>query len=299
MSDNIVSRKSLFLQAVMLIVIGYLAFSIADLCSKKLQEDYNIHQVLGTSGTFGMVVTGLWLFARHGIASFVPANLVLHLFRAASVLGTAYFMVRSLQTLPLADFYGLVFVTPFIVMILAVLFLKEKVGVRRWAAALVGFAGILILAGPQFNHIGEGVICALLGAFFASINIVLLKKIGGSAPLPLYGFYAFAAMSIFNVVMLYATDAFRPYDAAHLPIFITHGPMVLFGLLCLSIGFAKAPESVVVAPFQYTQIIWGVLFGWIFYQTMPTVTTWVGLSLVIGAGLYSLRREYTRAHHLD
>lgn len=299
MSDNIVSRKSLFLQAVFLVVFGYLAFSVADLCAKKLQVDYNIHQVLATSGTFGMMVTGYWLLARHGIAAFLPANLVMHLLRALSVLGTAYFMVRSLQTLPLADFYGLIFMTPFFVMILAVLFLKENVGWRRWAAALVGFLGIIILAGPQFENIGEGVVCALLGAFFAAVNIVMLKKIGTGAPLPLYGFYAFAAMSIFNIVMLLVTGAFRPYDAAHFPVFITHGPMVLLGVLALSIGFAKAPESVVVAPFQYTQIIWGVFFGWAFYQVMPTMTTWVGLSLVIGAGLYSLWREYARAHHLD
>lgn len=299
MPNNIVSRKTLFLQAVLLVVFGYLAFSVADLCAKKLQADYNIHQVLATSGTFGMTVTGFWLLARHGIAAFLPANLGLHLLRALSVLGTAYFMVRSLKTLPLADFYGLIFMTPFFVMILAVMFLKENVGWRRWTAALVGFMGIVILAGPQFNNIGEGVICALLGAFFAAVNIVMLKRIGTGAPLPLYGFYAFAVMAIFNIAMLLATGAFRPYDAAHLPIFVTHGPMVLLGVLSLSIGFAKAPESVVVAPFQYTQIIWGVFFGWAFYQVMPTMTTWAGLSLVISAGLYSLWREYAHAHHLD
>ena len=299
MPDIIVSRKSLFLQAVLLVVFGYLAFSVADLCAKKLQESYNIHQVLGTSGFFGLTVTGTWLLTRHGIAAFFPTNLGMHLLRAASVAATAYFLVRSLQTLPLADFYGLIFITPFIVMILAVLFLQEHVGWRRWAAALVGFLGIIILAGPQFDNIGAGVVCALLGAFFAAVNIVMLKKIGSDAPLPLYGFYAFAMMAAFNVIMLFATESFRPYDTAHFPIFITHGPMVLLGLLCLSIGFAQAPESVVIAPFQYTQIIWGVFFGWAFYQVMPTMTTWVGLSLVIGAGLYSLWREYARAHHLD
>ncbi len=299
MPDNIVSRKSLFLQAVLLVVGGYLAFSIADLCSKILQETYNIHQLLATSGTFGSIVTGTWLLARYGVRAFLPSNVVMHLFRAASVVATAYFMVRSLQTLPLADFYGLIFITPFIVMVLAVPFLKESIGWRRWAAAMVGFTGILVLAGPQFNHIGEGVVCALLGAFFAAVNIVMLKKIGTGAPLPLYGFYAFAMMGSFNIAALLLNGAFLPYDAAHLPVFMVHGPMVLLGLLSISIGFAKAPESVVVAPFQYTQIIWGVFFGWAFYHAMPTATTWIGLSLVIGAGLYSLRREYARAHHLD
>lgn len=299
MSEKIALSKARLLHAIGFVILGYFAFSVADLCSKKLQEHYSIYQVLSVTSTFGLTTTGLWLFLKYGKSSFLPANLKLHLLRALAMLGAAYFMVRSLQTLPLADFYGIVFVTPFFVMILAIVFLGEQVGWRRWGAAIVGFLGIIILASPQFNHIGEGVICALLGAFCAAINIVMLKKLGANSPLPLYGFYAFSAIALFNVSMLLATDSFRPFGADHAPYFLIHGPFIILAILATSIGFAKAPSAAVVAPFQYTQIVWGVLFGWVFYQVMPTMTTWVGLSLIIGAGLYSLRREYARAHHLD
>ncbi len=299
MSDKIISRKVALLESIALVVFGYFAFSVADLCSKKLQESYSIYQVLGTSSSIGLIITSLWLFIGYGKRAFFPANLKLHLIRALMVLGTAYFMVRSLQTLPLADFYGIIFIVPFLVMILAVALLKETIGWRRWMAAVVGFLGIVVLAGPQFDHIGEGIVCALIGAFCAACNIIALRKIGAKGPVPLYGVYAFAAIAGFNLSMMVATGVFKPYAVEYLPYFLIHGPIVILGILGTSMGFAKAPEAVVVAPFQYTQIIWGVLFGWFFFQALPTANTWIGLALVIGAGLYSLWREYRRAHHLD
>jgi S-adenosylmethionine uptake transporter len=223
----------------------------------------------------------------------------MHLFRAILVLGSSNFMVKSLQTLPLADFYGITFIIPFFVMILAVVFLGETVGWRRCGAALVGFSGIIILARPQFDDIGEGVVYALLGAVCAAGNIVSLKKIGHDAPLPLYGFYVFLAFAAFNLFMMGASGSYKPFEAAYMPYFLIHGPVVILALLFISIGFAKAPEAVVVAPFQYTQIIWGVAFGWYFFGAMPTAATWAGLAMVIGAGLYSLWREYRIAHRLD
>lgn len=299
MSDNILSRKAALLESIALVMFGYFAYSVADLCSKKLQEAYSVYQILAVSGIIGLVITGVWLFLRYGAAAFFPANLKAHIVRALLVLATAYFMVRSLHTLPLADFYGIVFIIPFFVMILAVVFLNEKVGWRRCAAALVGFSGIVILASPQFDHIGEGVLCALLGALCAAGNIVMLRKIGHGAPIPLYGFYAFLAIAVFNVAVMAAHGFYTPFEAAYIPYFAVHGPVVVLGLLCLSIGFAKAPEAVVVAPFQYTQIIWGVAFGWFFFGAIPTMNTWAGLALIIGAGLYSLRREYRQAHQMD
>jgi len=299
MPNNILSRKARTFQAIALVIVGYFAYSVADLCSKILQEQYSIYQILGISSAFGLGVTGVWLYMRHGAASFFPVNLKLHLLRAFLVLGVAYFMVRSLNTLPLADFYGIVFITPFLVMIFAAILLKETVGWRRVMAAMVGFAGVIVLASPQFDHIGEGVVCALLGALCAALNMITLRKIGQGAPLPLYGFYVFAVTASFTLIAMMSTGTYEPITAHYLPYFLIHGPIIVLGVVCLSSGVSKSPETAIVAPFQYTQIIWGVLFGWIFFHVMPTQTTWAGLSMIIGAGLYSLWREYRHNHHLD
>lgn len=292
MNNPDVSYKARTLNAILLVTIGYFGFNIADLFSKILQDHYSIYQVLGTSSLIGLIIASLWLKKSHGWAAFLPENYKLHILRSVFITGTAYSMVASLKFLPLADFYGIVFIMPFIVMVLAIIVLKEKVGWRRWAAAGVAFVGILIIAGPQFDNIGMGVILALAGACFGAGNIITLRKIGHNSPLPFYVVYPFILMFVVSVICILATDTFTPIRMVDVPMFLAHGPVVVFAIIFTSMGFTKAPETSIVAPFHYTQIIWGVLFGWLFFETLPTTTTWAGLSLVVMAGLYSLWREY-------
>lgn len=296
MNPPLESRKRQTLTAIALIVGGYFCYSVADLCSKILQQTYTVYQILAISGVIGLVICSVWLAARYGFKSFVPSRLPLHLFRALCVTGTSFFMVSALKTLPLADFYGIAFIVPLLVKLLAVFLLKEKIGWRRWAASLVGFCGILLVAGPQFDHIGAGVVYCLLGAVCASLNIISLRRIGQSEPLPLYGFYPFLFISILNVAALIATDTYVPLKPETYGYLALHGPIVVAGLIWISLGFGKAPETAVVAPFLYTQILWGIGFGWFFFHALPGPATWAGLSLVIGAGLYSLWREYRTKH---
>ena len=123
MPNNSFSHKARLIEAIGLVLAGYFAYSVADLCSKKLLDVYSLYQILGVCGIVGLIITGVWLLACHGSGAFVPHNLKLHLFRALLVLGSSNFMVKSLQTLPLADFYGITFIVPFFVMILAIVFL--------------------------------------------------------------------------------------------------------------------------------------------------------------------------------
>lgn len=296
MSFESLPYKTRALHAIYLVTFGFLGYSVADLCSKTLQEYYNIYQVLSVSSIFGLILSGTWLLMRHGVSSFCPQKPFLHFFRSLAVLGTGYFMVRSLHTLPLADFYGIVFLMPFLGIILSVIFLKERVGIHRWAAVAVGFAGVIVLAGPQFNTIGEGVICAALGALCGATNMILVRKIGYGAPLPLYSFYPFLTIFTFMSSAMVATDSYVPFRMEDLPMFLIHGPVVFLAITLTSLGFSKAPETAVVAPFQYTQAIWGVVFGWLFFNALPTPTTWTGLAIIISAGLYTVWREYKRKH---
>jgi S-adenosylmethionine uptake transporter len=293
-----ISYKIRTFRAIFLVVAGYFCYNIADLCSKLLQNHYTLYQVLGTSSLLGLIITATWLFVAHGRSAFIPPNFKLHLLRSLTVMLTGYFMVSSLKTLPLADFYGIIFIMPFIVMVMAVLFLKEHVGWRRWSAAAVAFVGILIIAGPQFNNMGVGIVQAFLGAVCASVNIILLRRIKHGGPIAIYAFYPFIFIFAMSMTGLFLEGGPRPVQTSDIPLFLLHGPVVVVAITCVSIGFSKAPEAGVVAPFLYTQILWGVLFGWIFFEALPTATTWMGLTLVAAAGLYSLWREYKISHHL-
>ncbi len=298
MSPDYHNHRARTISAIILIVTGYFAYSVADLCAKMLQEHYSVYQVLSVSGSLGAIICGIWLYASHGWRAFFPTDLKLHLLRSIFVTGTAFFMVRALHTLPLADFYGIAFTMPFIVMILAIFLLNEKIGWRRWTATIIGFSGVLVLAGPQFHHIGEGFIFAITGALFASANIITLRKIGHGGPLAMYGFYPFLFIAIFHIVGMIITESYIPFQPSDFGIFVIYAPFIITGMITIAAGFSRAPETSVVAPFHYTQIFWGVGFGWLFFNTLPAATTYVGLAMIISANLYSLWREYWRKHHV-
>lgn len=296
MQTHIAQYKSHILQAVGLLILGFLGFSVADLCAKLLQEHYVIYQILAISGAFGMIVSAACLSLKHGWKVFFPHNLKLHLLRGVVILGTAFCMVSALKTLPLADFYGVVFLSPFIMLILTVIFLSEHVGWRRWIAVVIAFTGVIVLAGPQFNNFGEGFIYAALGALCSATSVILLRKIGRGGPTLLYVFYPSVFITVFCTIAMIVTDTMMPFQSGDAIYFALHGPAAMVGVLCTSLGYSRSPEASIVAPFMYTQIFWGILFGWLFFNATLTPTTAIGLVMIVGAGCYSIYRDYHRAH---
>lgn len=297
MHSELVAYRKLIVQAVGLIILGYFGFSVADLCAKLLQQNgYKVPQILFVSGMLGACFSGTWVFLRHGWRAFFPHNVHLHIIRGVLIFATAFLMVSGLKTLPLADFYGVTFLMPFVILIMSVLFLHERVGWRRWSAVAVGFVGVFVLAGPQFDHLGIGFVMTLVGVFFGSAGVILLRKFGPSTPLPLYGFYPSFFIGGLNGILMLVLGDYVPFRPEDLHLFAIHGPAAVMGVLAVSMGYARSPEVSIVAPFLYTQIIWGIFFGWYFFAVMPVNTTWMGLVLVIGAGCYSIWRDYQRAH---
>lgn len=296
MHSELHTYRKHILQAVGLLVLGFFGFSVADLCSKILQDHYKIYQILMISGGIGASVSTLWILSRYGWRAFFPKKFWLHIARGLVISGTAFCMVSALRTLPMADFYGVVFLSPFLTLILSVLFLKEHVGWRRWLAVAVAFCGVMVLAGPQFNNLGEGFAYAFVGACCSATSVILLRKIGHGAPMPLYSFFpSFFIFSVNGTAML-ATQTALPLRWEDALEFSFHGPAALLGVICTSLGYARSPEASIVAPFMYTQIFWGILFGWLVFHNDIAPSTALGLSMIIGAGCYSIWRDYQRAH---
>jgi drug/metabolite transporter (DMT)-like permease len=299
MQDDRISYKKRVFTSILFIIAGYFCYSITDLSNKILSEHYSAYQILTINGLEGLILCALWTAVKFGPRAFFPEEIGLHLLRGVFIAGLSFFVVLALKTLPLADFYGIAFTMPFMVMILATIFLKERAGLHRWLAAAVGFCGILILAGPQYGHFGTGLFYALGVPVCSALNTITLRKMKKKHPLPLYGFFPFLVITIFNFVMMAASNTYMPFQMGDAKWFLINGPLVVAGLIFLSLGFSRAPKAAMVAPFQYTQIIWGVLFGWIVFGDFPVMTTWIGLSIIIGAGLYSVWRENTDAKKID
>ena len=187
--------------------------------------------------------------------------------------------------------YAILFATPILVTALSAALLREEVGWRRWLAAILGFLGVLVMVRPDFATLGMGHLYAVLAALTGAGSLVTLKLIGGRET------SASILLAVFVAIMLTCA----PMLPGRLVLPEGHELLVLAlaGLLmgCGHAGLVVATRetaAVVVAPFQYTQMIWGVLFGVLLFGYRPDAFLFLGMGLVVASGLYTLWREVLR-----
>lgn len=295
-----------------LCVFGLFLFAVQDLVIKWFSGDYSVLQIVFIRGAVAVPV--VFLAARIAgrrikVRCARPGLLI-----TRGALGflsyLAYYM--ALAALPLVDVVTIVFAAPVLVTVMSAVVLKEPVGARRWSALAVGFAAIVIVVGPSgdFRHLAT--ILALLAAFtYASQN--LLTRVIGTNEEPwtviLYAMFAFIAGSVTaSLLVTFFAPVFLADPAADNPAlqFLLRPwsvPPPVDGLLMLFLGFNTAlafycmarayretPVSV-VAPFEYTYIIWAVLFGYLIWGETPRAATLFGIALLVGSGFYIFRRE--------
>jgi drug/metabolite transporter (DMT)-like permease len=205
----------------------------------------------------------------------------------AAVVGAVCSVVAFTQ-LPMAEAFALLFLLPGFVTILSVIFLKEPVGWRRWSAVVVGFIGVLIVLRPGFHELKIGHIAALGGGFAGAVTIVLLRHLGNSEKrTSLYGagligpLVGGLALSLPHLVM----------PTAHDVIFIvSYGLLSAAGNVLMMVSGRMAPASI-VAPTQYSQMLWGIGLGYgVFGDRLDEVMI-LGAVIIIGAGLFTFARE--------
>lgn len=204
----------------------------------------------------------------------------------AVISGMAGFYAFS--KLPLAQVYAILFATPLLVTILSIPFLGEKVGIHRWAAVIIGLTGVLIVVRPGVQTLQLGHFAAMLGACSGAIAAVLIRKLGPSErPVvlimwPMLGNFVVtgAALSV-------------NYEPMLLQDFALTGLIAAFGLAgsFLVIMAYRSAEAAVIAPMQYSQIIWATVYGWFLFDEKLDLPTMLGASVIIASGIYIVWRE--------
>ncbi len=291
--------QSLFRQNVTAICIALTAwffFSVTDAFTKSLTGTYPVVQLIGLSSLSGVLLSAGLIYFRHGWSGFLTPNWKLFIIRGLLVIIVSFFIVKALGMITLADFYGIVFMTPFLVTIMSVLLLKEKIGTHRIIAMVVGFIGVIILAGPRMDSVPLGLAYAFIGVIGGSLVTIIIRKIGRERVSTMFAFVPCLANALVYVPLMLVPGNFHmPESPLMLGIPLLMGVTAFIGFMCFSIGFTRATETAVVAPFHYSQMIWGVLFGWLLFGDVPTATTIIGSFIIFTAGLYMLWREYL--HH--
>jgi drug/metabolite transporter (DMT)-like permease len=206
---------------------------------------------------------------------------------------SAVLITYSFVTIPLAEAYCLVFLIPVLATILSVVVLKEEVSLTRWVLVVVSFLGVLLVVRPGFRELQLGHLTALLCALAAAVSLTVIRMISGAERrvtlFALPGLMTIAA----NLVGLLVIGASMP----SLPVFgllLVAGVLGGVGYLLQLKGVALAPASR-VAPMQYSQIIWALIYGALFFSEFPDAISLIGLVVVIGSGVTGIFADGARA----
>jgi drug/metabolite transporter (DMT)-like permease len=268
-------------------LLGVFLFCCNDALGKYLLATYSVGQMLFIRSVAAMLLLTPFIW-RAGIAPFRAAprpglQILRVLFSTAEV---AMFFV-AVSYLPLADTVTFYLAAPIFVTALSALFLGEQVGWRRWSAVLVGFAGVIITLRPSAATLSWPALIALAGSFFFSLLMIATRTLRGTADIVLTG-------GQIATTLLFATIA-APFGwiAPTWPHFCglaLLGVVAMIALFCVNRSLKLAPASVVV-PYQYTLIVWAILFGYLVFGDVPDALMLIGSVIIIAAGLYIFWRE--------
>lgn len=278
--------RSARLAGIALMVLSIFMFSFGDAMGKFLVGTYSVGQLLFLRACAALLLLSplVWKQRHHFLHLERPR---LQLFRVVlSTLEVAAFFLATVY-LPLADVITYYLAGPIFVTAMSAIFLDEKVGWRRWTAILIGFCGVLIALRPSAQTVSLPALIALGGSLSFATLMLITRSLRKTPDIVMASsqfvgtFLLGAALSAFHWV---------PPTSGSLVIFALAGCVSVTALFCVNRSLKLAPASVVV-PYQYSMIVWAVIFGFVVFGDVPSIATIVGASIIIGAGFYIYLRE--------
>ncbi len=263
-------------------------FATHDVVVKFLGGLYSPFQILFFSVLMGFPLVTLMLIGDRSDGNLRPRHPWWTASRTVAAVITGITAFYAFATLPLAQVYAIVFASPLLITILAIPILGEQVRVRRWAAVIVGLIGVVIVLRPGEMEFSLGHLAALTAAFTGAFASIVVRKIGArerSAVLLLYPMLA-------NFLIMGAALPFvyQPMPFLHFAALAVMATLGFVAMLCLIAAYRRA-EAVIVAPMQYSQILWATAYGFLFFDELPDWPTAIGASIIIASGLYIVMRE--------
>ena len=277
------------LRGVLSMLVAVAAFSLMDASMKMLAPHYPPMQVAAMRGLTSLPLVLLWALIDGGPMQLVRIRWLLHLLRGVLSVIMLVAFVYGLQTLPLAETYSLFFVAPLLITALAMPILGERVGWRRWLAILIGLCGTLIVLRPSRQGMlslgGLAVIVSAMGYALSAITVRVLGRTDSTQSMVVW---MLAMLSVFSLAL--AWRGWMPVDAADWKPIATLAISGAIGQYGITEAFRRAPASV-IAPLEYTALIWGLGLDWSLWGTLPDRWMLAGAAVIVVCGLYLVRRE--------
>ncbi|MGH6720178.1 MAG: DMT family transporter [Alphaproteobacteria bacterium] len=292
------------LRGILCLTLGVCVFVSQDVIIKHLSGGYPLHEML-----FIRCITGLPCILAIALWRGDPA--AFRLYGAGLVRAALHFLSFScyylaLAALPLAETSTLYYANPLFITALSVPFLHEAVGPRRWAAVLVGFAGVVVVLRPDVAAVNPAMLLALGAAFFYACSMLVTRRAGGRVPATGFALHSVVLLLVLSAIaglvmgdgrfdqggtiLGYLLRAWSLPPGLDLALLAATGPISAAGFVLLAEAYRTAPVSL-VAPFEYSSLPVAVIAGYVVFGDLPAPATWIGLALIVGAGLYIVHRE--------
>lgn len=274
--------------AILYALLAFALFSTHDVVIKSLGGNYSPFQLIFFSVLMGFPLVTLQLLGDKTVDTLIPKYPLITLSRTLAVVLGSVCAFYAFSNLPLAQTYSIIFAMPLLITLMAVPILGERVGIWRGLAVLIGLGGVFVVLQPGQTSLTLAHAAALICAFCGAYASIVVRKIGREERSVVLIIYPMVAN--FFVMALLMPFSYKPMPVTDLGMMFLTAGSALLANLCLIKAYRLA-EAAIIAPMQYSQILWAVLYGSIFFNETVTWNTAAGATIVIASGLFIVLRE--------
>ena len=294
-------------KGILYILLAMMVFSVQDGIMKHIYNFVSLYEVYLIRTVISFVLILIFLVLTKKPIVFKSKYPLLTFFRVILFFfGFSSFYI-SLTVLPLGTATALFFVTPFLITIFAHFFLEEEIGIRRWSAVVVGFIGVYITLNPDFSNFNYLSLLPILCAFCYSLSMIIIKKTSDKDSVYTQTFTFYIGAIILSIIFYFIIgdgqyntsdhpasqfifrEWFVDFKSNVLLMSIT-GVTATVAFLFLFTAYSIASPSV-ISPFEYSILFWSPLVGWLYFDEIPTLSTVIGILIIVSSGIYIFLRE--------
>ena len=267
---------------------AFALYATHDVFVKTLGGTFAPFQIVFFSTLLSFPLVTLMLMRDQTLGTLIPVHpwwTALRTGCSVVIAGTAFY---AFSNLPLAEVYAILFAAPMLITVLSIPILGERVGIHRWGAVIAGLMGVLVVLRPGASELTLGHAAALTASIGSALVAVIIRKIGRderNAVLLLYPMMANALVMGAVLPLVWV-----PVEGMHFAMFATMSLLGFVGGVLIIMAY-KTADAAIVAPMQYSQLLWAAVFGYAFFSEVPDFWTWVGAAIIIASGLYIVLRE--------
>ncbi len=278
-------------RGIAIICIGLSLAAFSGALMKLLGDQISVYQVAWFRFAGMSLLLLPFLLWRYRLAALRPARPGVQILRGLTLAAATTLFVKGAQTVDYGDAIAILYAYPFLLVIVASLFLKESAGWPVWVGVIGGFIGVLMVMRPSFEQINTGTLLIFACAVIISIQLALNRKLSQISP-PLVTAFAGAVCATLLLTPLLAGNWLSiPAEA-----WVYIGLLILSGTInqtLLVLAFVYADAST-LAPFTYVEIVVAVILGFLFFGTLPSLLSWAGIFLISASGIYVARMLHLR-----